>query len=194
MKRTILLFLILLLPVYAGAEYKIYLKNGSIISEVRSYDESGGEVTIYFRTGSMIISQKDILKIEGSETTDTGIRTEENQDIQEKQGKQEKQEQPVSTETPSQELSDSKNDRLNALKDKLDSINSEIVAAHEEERRLVAEINTRTGRRYSYNLIQLKQLEKDLEPLRRDLSSIQQKKIELLQRKSAIEGEIRGLQ
>ena len=41
MRRIISIFLLLVFcPVYAGAEYDIYLKNGSVISGVRSYEAS----------------------------------------------------------------------------------------------------------------------------------------------------------
>ena len=68
MKKIVLLVLFLLLPAYAGAAYTIYLKNGAEIPEVTSYSESGGDVYLYFGTGSMIVPKKDILRIGGSET------------------------------------------------------------------------------------------------------------------------------
>ncbi len=70
MKKIVLLVLFLLLPAYAGAAYTIYLKNGAEIPEVTSYSESGGDVYLYFGTGSMIVPKKDILRIGGSETTE----------------------------------------------------------------------------------------------------------------------------
>jgi len=48
MKKILFIVLILLIPVCAAAEYKIYLKNGSVISEVRSYEEKNGDVIVYF--------------------------------------------------------------------------------------------------------------------------------------------------
>jgi len=177
----------MLCPVYAGAEYNIYLKNGSVISGVRSYEASDEEVAVYFGTGSMAISKKDILKIEGSEAPDKDIRTE---DTGKNQAEPEKQDTPASMAAPSRGA-ENKSDRLNTLRSEIDTLNSEIAAVNEQEKRLVTEINDRIGRRSSYNLIQLKQLEKEVEPLRRELSGVQQKKQELIQRKSALEAELR---
>src|SRR4030043_213672 len=128
MIQILLVILILLLPASSEAAYKIYLKNGSVISGVHSYEKKGGEVTVYFSRGSMAVSEKDILKI-------------------------------VET----------------------------------EEARLVASINEKRGKKY-YNVIQLRQIEKETEPLQQELVSIQQKKADLIQRKASIEGELRALQ
>ena len=68
MKKIIFLVVILLIPVCAGAAYTIYLKNGSVISDVRSYNETGEEISVYFQTGAMVIPRRDILRITGEET------------------------------------------------------------------------------------------------------------------------------
>ena len=66
--------------------------------------------------------------------------------------------------------------RLNELSAGLDSISSELRNVYEQENRLVNEINEKTGRRFSYNLIQIKQLEKELEPLRAELADVRQRR------------------
>lgn len=190
MIQILLVILILLLPASSEAAYKIYLKNGSVISGVRSYDKKGGEVTVYFSGGSMAISEKDILKIEGTETLEEDLQTKE----QGKEEKQEKQERPEDAVAPSQAPVDDKSARVNALMADLDAVNTEIRAAETEEARLVASINEIKGRRFSYNYYQLRQLEKEIEPLQQELVSIQQKKADLIQRKASIEGELRALQ
>ncbi len=188
MIQILLVILILLLPASSEAAYKIYLKNGSVISGVRSYEKKGGEVTVYFSVGSMAISEKDILKIEGTETLEEDSRTKEAQE------KPEKIEKPEDTVAPSQAPVDDKSARVNALKADLDAVNSEIRAAETEEARLVASINEKKGRRFTYNYYQLRQLEKETEPLQQELFTIQQKKTDLIQRKASIEGELRALQ
>ena len=65
MKKIIFLVVILLIPVCAGAAFTIYLKNGSVISDVRSYKETGEEMSVYFQTGAMVIPRRDILRITG---------------------------------------------------------------------------------------------------------------------------------
>lgn len=210
MKKILFIVLILLIPVYAAAEYKIYLKNGSVISEVRSYEEMNGDVIVYFGTGSMTISQKDILKIGGTEPAEKETQKTDVTDIQQRQERTERapdqsqprvqsQEQPrVQSQdqprTQSQESGNYKSDQINALRTELQSVISDIKALEEQEAGLVTTINQKTGRRFSYNLIQIKQLEKEVEPLKQQLYGVQQKKAELIQRKSSIESELRLLE
>lgn len=199
MKKILFIVLILLIPIYAAAEYKIYLKNGSVISEVRSYEEMNGDVIVYFGTGSMTISQKDILKIGGTEPAEKETQKTDVTDIQQRQERTERtpdqsqsrtqsQEQP---QTQSQESGNYKSNQINALRTELQSVISEIKAAEEQEAGLVTTINQKTGRRLSYNLIQIKQLEKEVEPLKQELYAVQQKKADLIKRKSSIESELR---
>jgi len=208
MKKILFIVLILLIPVCAAAEYKIYLKNGSVISEVRSYEEMNGDVILYFGAGSMTISQKDILKIGGTEPAEKETQKTDVTDIQQRQERTERapdqsqsrtqsQEQPrtQSQEQPrTQEPGNDKSNQINALRTELQSVISEIKAAEEQEAGLVTTINQKTGRRFSYNLIQIKQLEKEVEPLKQQLYAVQQKKAELVQRKSSIESELRLLE
>jgi len=186
MIQILLVILILLLPASSEAAYKIYLKNGSVISGVRSYEKKGGEVSVYFSRGSMAISEKDILKIEGTETLEEDLQTKE-------QEKEKKQERPEDAVAPSQAPVDDKSVRVNALMADLDAVNTEIRAIEAEEARLVASINEKRGKKY-YNVIQLRQIEKETEPLQQELVSIQQKKADLIQRKASFEGELRALQ
>ncbi len=198
MKKLVLLVLFLLLPAYAGAAYTIYLKNGSEIPEVKSYSESGGDVYLYFSAGSMIVPKKDIIRIGGSETPDKEndkgeagspqdtTRSPETQIPQDRPAPAEPHSPPAETNAGAA--------RLNELSAGLNSISSELKNVQEQENRLVKEINEKTGRRFSYNLIQIKQLEKELEPLRAELANVQQRKTELMQRKGAIENEMKELQ
>ena len=187
MIQILLVILILLLPASSEAAYKIYLKNGSVISGVSSYEKKGGEVTVYFSVGSMAISEKDILKIEGTETLEEDSRTKEAQE------KPEKIEKPEDAVAPSQAPVDNKSARVNALMADLDAVSTDIRDAEAEEARLVASINEKRGKKY-YNVIQLRQIEKETEPLQQELVSIQQKKADLIQRKASIEGKLRALQ
>ena len=198
MKKIVLLVLFLLLPAYAGAAYTIYLKNGAEIPEVTSYSESGGDVYLYFGTGSMIVPKKDILRIGGSETTGKETargKTESPQDTRISPETQPPQEQPASPESHSPPAgTNDKTARLNELSSELNSLSSELKNVQEQESRLVKEINEKTGRRFSYNLYQIKQLEKELEPLRAELANVRQRMTELMQRKGAIENDMKELQ
>lgn len=185
MIQTFLFILILLLPVTADAGYKVYLKNGSLLSGVSSIEKKPGEVIIYFGRGSISISEKDILKIEEIETLEKDVRSQEIPEQQEK---------PAEAAVPIQRPEVDKSARVNALKADLEAMTSEIKTVEEQEARTVAEINEKRGRRYKYNIYQLRQLEKEIEPLQQELFTIQQKKGELLQRRAYIEGELKSLE
>ncbi|GAB4408897.1 MAG: hypothetical protein OHK0032_04370 [Thermodesulfovibrionales bacterium] len=181
MVQILLFILILLLPAYSSAAYKVYLKNGSVISGVSSYDKRNGEVTVYFGGGSIGISEKDILKIEEAEVPEKDFRIRE---VPEKAEEAPPVKEPVAD----------KSARVAALRAELEAINSEIKDVEGQEAKVVASINEKRGRRFKYNIYQLRQMEKEVEPLQQELFAIQQKKAELTQRKASIEGEIRALE
>lgn len=185
MIQLFLIILILLLPVYSDAAYKIYLKNGSVISGVSSFEKKAGEVTVYFNGGSIGISEKDIVKIEETGAPERDFRSQEIP---------EKQEKPEEAVVPTQRPDADKSGRVSALRAQLEAITSEIKTAEEEEARLTASINAKRGQRLKYNIYQLRQMEKEVEPLQQELFAIQQKKSELIQRKASIEGELKALE
>lgn len=184
MVRILLLILVLLLPFPANAAYKVYLKNGSVMSGVSSYEKKNGEVTIYFGGGSIGVAEKDILKIEETGDPEKDFRA---PDVP---GRQEE----APPEAPPAVGAGNKSARIDALRAELDSVNSEILAVEEEEARIVKAINDRKGARLSYNVLQLRQLESDLAPLQQELSNIQVKKGALYQRRTTIESELRSLE
>jgi hypothetical protein len=187
MKKIIFLFaLILLLPVSSEADYKVYLKNGSEISGIISYQEKGEDIILYFGTGSLGISKKEVLKIEETEYSYEEFSTEKESEMQ-------KETKDITESLPVQSFDD-KLSRTNALKAELDSVITEIRSAEEQEARLVSLINEKTGSRKTYNIYQLRQLDNELQPLRKELSTIQQKKAQLVQRKNILEDELRKLQ
>jgi chromosome segregation ATPase len=189
-KKVVILIMVLLFPAYSYSAYKIYLKNGSVISGASSYQERGGEVEVYFSTGSMTIPEKDVLKIEGKEET-AGETTSE-----EKTGTPQKKEQTEEATVPAtvSQPADDKIAKTNALRVEINSVNSEIRSMEEREAGLASTINEKTGSRFNYNLIQMKQLEKELEPLRQELQDVQQKKKELVEKRSSLEAELKSLE
>jgi len=192
MKKLVfyLTILLLLLPVCSSADYKIYLNNGSVISGVHSYQETGSEVDIYFSTGSMKIPKKNILKIEGDESPEMESVPKEKPEVGQNQEKTRETTAPPQSSAPA----DDKTSGINALKTELNSVNADIKSAEEQEVRLVAAINEKTGKRLNYNIIQLRQLEKELEPLRQELSAVQQKKAALVAQRSSIESELKSME
>jgi hypothetical protein len=184
MVQALLFLFILLLSLPADAAYKIYLRNGSTISGVSSYEKRDGEVTIFFGGGFMGIPEKDIAKIiEETEAPEKDFRTPTVSG-----GQEEKLPAPAAPETGGG------GERREALQAQLDAVNSELQAVDAEEARLVKTINERKSSRLTYNALQLRQLEADLAPLQQELSDIRVKKGGLLQQKSSIEGELRTLQ
>ena len=181
-KIACLLAMIMLFPLPASAAYKIYLKNGSVISGVSSYEKKDGEVLLHLGGGSMGIPEKDILKVEETGASEKDFTTRESTDKQK--------------EAPSEPLKGSENDKRNkfsALQAEYDKVISEIRAAEAEETRLVNAINEKTGQRARYNVYQLKQLEKEIEPLKQELEAARNKKAELVKRKNTLEDEMKAL-
>ena len=123
MLPILLWVLILLFPICSDAAYKIYLKNGSVISGVSSYEKSDGDVNIFFGGGSMGIPAKDILKIEETETPEMDFR------MQQAPGGQE--ESPPPAPPPPMETID-KSAQVNSLKAQIESVDAEIKAAETE--------------------------------------------------------------
>jgi hypothetical protein len=189
MKQIVfLVVLLLLIPCAAQAEYTFYLKNGSEITAVQTYAEKGDEITVYFSDGSMIISKQNVLRIEGSEATEEGMAGEAQPPAT--QEIKEKKEEAAGQAQGSGEM----NERKGALNNELDSLRTEIRAVEKQEMDLVTTINEKIGADKSYNIIQRKQLEKEIEPLKNELSDVQNKKTELLQRRSTLEDQLRLVQ
>jgi hypothetical protein len=185
MVQLLLFILILLIPVSSEAAYKIYLKNGSVISEVNSYEKKGGEVTVYFGAGSIMIPENDIQKIEEAGSFEEELGPGETAGIKQKlAGVAPVPQVPV----------DDKSVRVNAIRAELDAVYAEFRAIEGQEAGLVAEINKIRGRRFTYNYFQLKQMEKETEPLQKELFAVQQKKEELRQKKISLEDELRSLE
>ncbi|HWR58676.1 MAG TPA: hypothetical protein VN328_07300, partial [Thermodesulfovibrionales bacterium] len=182
--RIFLLILALLIPVVSEATYKIYLKNGSVISGVSSYEKKNGDVDILFKGGSIGIPENDILRIEETGAPEKDFRSNEAPATQETAP-------PVAAPAPG---TVDKSARAAALKNDLDSVNAELGAAEADEARLVKAVNDRKSVRLSYNTQQLRQLESDIAPLQQQLSETQFRKGALMQRKATIEAELRTLQ
>jgi hypothetical protein len=174
------------MPAYSEAAYKIYLKNGSEISGVSSYEKRAGEVIIYYGGGSIGIPEKDIVKIEETGAPEKDFGKEETPEaVAGKAPAEVPAEEPAVTE---------KTERANTLQADLDAINTELKSLQDNEASMKASIDEKMSVRSRYNPYQRYIIEKDIEPLQEELSTIQQKKLQLLQRKAYIEGEMKSLQ
>jgi len=193
MKKVLITFLMLLLPVCDVGAYQVYLNNGSVISGVRSYDESGDEVYLYIGTGSLTIPKADILKIEGSEASEEKIKEGQGVQPELKRGSQEAPTPaPVEVTTPAPTVEEM-NARMNELKTSLNSVNSEIRSAEQEEARLNAAINEKKAAPSSYDSGERRRLEEELASLTQRLNAILEKKTDLMNQRSSIENELRTL-
>ena len=185
MLSILLWVLILLFPICSDAAYKIYLKNGSVISGVSSYEKGNGDVNIFFGGGSMGIPAKDILKIEEAETPERDFRIQ--------QAPEGREEAPPPPSPPPMETID-RSPQVDSLKAQIEGVDGELKATETEEADLVQRINDRKNVRLTYNSLQLRQLESDLAPLRQQLSDVQMKKGALLQKKADLEAQLKALQ
>jgi hypothetical protein len=125
-----LFILILLLPAYSEAAYKIYLKNGSVIEGVGSYEKRDGEVILNIGRGNFGISEKEILKIEETEALEKDFSAKELPEEEKTRGI------PYDDSTIAE-----KGARVNALKADLEAINSELKAVEENEAGIKASID-----------------------------------------------------
>lgn len=178
-----LFIMIFLLPVHSEAAYKIYLKNGSTITGVSSYEKKGGEYIINFGAGSVGISEADVVKIEETEAPEKEFTPKE---TLEKEG-----EKMAPAEVPA---AADKGARISALRTELENIDSELKALEDREEKIRASIDERRSEKLRWNPYQRHLLDKEMEPLQNELSTIQEKKTELLQRKAYIEGQLRTME
>ncbi len=186
MKRLMFsLFFIFLLTAVTEADYKVYLKNGSIISGIISYQEIGNDLILYLDSGSMNISKKDVKKIEETATSFKYKGTEDEMPMDVKEDV---------VGTSEGKLIDDKVAQWNKLKAERDSVISEIRSLEEQEAKLASLINKKREEKEVYNVYQLRQLENEINPLRMEISDVQNKKATLIQRLKAIEEELKGLQ
>ena len=196
MRYLFLLLCIFLFPIPSMAEYKFYLKNGSVMTG-RGYETKGNEVIIQLDNGNLGIPLRDIHKIEETATSEVPIEgtihapKQEGVEIPMSSAEQEiKTGEGVLEKAPAFDNTA----RLSELRAEIDSLASDLTALEEEEKKTQQSIDTMSKRRFKYNRIQMMQLQNDLEPLQQQLYSTQQKKGELLQRKAYLHGEINALE
>jgi len=184
MIQIVLLILILLIPFPTEAAYKIHLQDGSVISGVGFYERKGGDVALYFKDGSMWVPEKDIIKIEEteSESVELDVSPEQDQATQE-----------IVTIIPTEEPASEETSRMETLRADVEALNKEIREANLEESRLVILINEKQSNKTVWNQYQVRQMENELKPYQDELRAVQQKKIELIERKGSLENEISQL-
>jgi hypothetical protein len=182
MIQLVLLILILLLPVSTEAAYKIHLQDGSVISGVGFYEKKGSDVALYFKDGSMWVPEKDIIKIEETESGERYVSPEQEQATQE-----------IVTIVPSEEPASDQTARMETLRADVEALNEEIRTANLEESRLVMLINEKRNEKTIWNQYQMRQMESELKPYQDELRAVQQKKIELIEKKGSLESEINQL-
>ena len=182
MIQVVLLILILLLPIPTEAAYKIHLQDGSVISGVGFYEKKGSDVALYFKDGSMWIPEKDIIKIEETESVERYVSPEQDEATQE-----------IVSIVPSEEPASEETSRMETLRADVEALNEEIRAANLEESRLVILINEKRSEKTIWNQYQVRQMENELKPYQDELRAVQQKKIELIEKKGSLENEINQL-
>lgn len=180
--RLLLLFLALFFPLSSYGAYNIYLKNGSVIKDVGSYERIDGELIINFNSGTVGIQGKDILNIEETASKEKDLRF--------KEIHRETSKGMAPTKAP---LADN-NTRANELRTNLGKINSEIKIAEDKEAEIFTAITEKKGTRLRHTRSQLQHIGKEIEPLQQELADIQDKKKGLLQQKNRIEDDLRYIE
>jgi hypothetical protein len=181
MIQIVLLILILLLPIPTEAAYKIHLQDGSVISGVGFFEKNGSDVILYFKDGSMLVSEKDIIKIEETETVERYVFPELEQTTQE-----------IVTIIPTEEPVSDQISKMKTLQADVEALNEEIRQVNLEEARLVTTINE-INTKPTWNQYQVLAIEQEVKPYAEELRAVQQKKIELLEKKGSLETELNQL-
>lgn len=126
---TILIFAICIFifsPI-ADAAYKIYLKNGSVITGVKYYEKSHGEIKVFFEGGMIGIPEKDISKIE--ETTEPVKDVRSKEKISEEIKEETKKDIQPEGILPETEISE----KITSLKERIEEIDKRISEIDKKE-------------------------------------------------------------
>lgn len=182
MLQLLLLILALLIPLSSYGAYNIYLKNGSVITGVGSYEKIDGELIINFSSGTVGLQEKDILNIKETDSMEKDLRF---------KGINRKNENGGALHQGP--LADN-SARINELRAELEKITAEIKTVETQETDITAAINEKKGTRLRHTRSQLQYIEKEIEPLLQELDRIQQKKSSLLQQKNRLEDELRTIE
>ncbi len=194
MKKIAFIVIFIFIPGFIFADYTVIMKNGTEVTGIKSYSEKGDEIYLYLDTGYMIFPKKDIEGIEGSEAIEPE-ESENKVDSEKVEGQNTRvpQKSPVIQEPSEKKTKEVEKTRQDELANEYKSIMSEIRALEGRENNLVNQINEKSGKRFSYNKIQLIQLEKEIEPLNNELKEVRKKKAELVERKKNIENELQEI-
>lgn len=182
MRHLLLLLLALLLPLPSYGAYNIYLKNGSVIRGVGSYEKKDGEFIINFSSGTVSLRGEDVLNIKETDSQEQDLHFKETNRRNEKAAASQK-------ESPADNSF-----RANELRAELEKITAEIKAAEAQEADITASIAEKKGTRLRHTRLQLQYIEKEIEPLQQELARIQQRKNSLLQQKNRLEDELRAIE
>lgn len=195
MRKCILCILILiLLSGFAEAAFTVYLKSGSSIPGVYSFEEEGDRVVLHLRGGQMKLPKADILKIVETGLSEVSV-SESPPDMESAEEGATEAEEQLQTEPSISRADEEKVARMKELKTQFDSYQSEIRAVETEEAQLIAEINAGQEKRGTlWNNYQIRQLERELMPLRQKLQDVQKRKVELLDKRNMMADQIRALQ
>lgn len=195
MKKFLLcIFILIHLSGFAEAAFTVYLKSGSSLSGIHSFEEEGDQVVLHLSGGQMKLPKADILKIVETEYSDVTVseslsNTESTEESAAETDAQLPREPSIS------KADEEKNARIKELRTQFDSYQSDIRAVEAEEAQLIAQYNTIQEKRGTlWNNYQIRQLERELMPLREKLKEVQKRKAELLDERNVMADQIRALQ
>jgi len=196
MRKSILciFFILILQSGFAEAAFTVYLKSGSTLSDVYSFEEDGDQVVLHFSGGQMKLPKADILRIVETVLPEVSVSESVSEIESTEKGTTEPEEQ-LPTETTTGKADEERIARINELKTQFDSCQAEIRTAEAEEAQLIAEINAGQEKRGTlWNNYQIRQFERELMPLRQKLQDVQKRKVELLDKRNIMADQIKTLQ
>ncbi|MFZ6017463.1 MAG: excinuclease ABC subunit UvrC [Nitrospirota bacterium] len=181
------LFLIsyfLLFASTSDAAYKIYLQNGSVITGVKSYEKSHGEIRFFFEGGMIAIQEGDVVRIEEDLMYAKDIKGKEKAPEQIEEAGQ-----PVDL-SPAADV----DVRIASLRKQIEEINKKISNIERKEGELKEMEDELKRGKYKELIGKKRRLKKDKDKLEEELRPLLEEKKMLIEERRMIEDEIRGLE
>jgi predicted RNase H-like nuclease (RuvC/YqgF family) len=186
--------MLILLTGFAEAAFTVYLKSGSSLSGIHSFEEEGDQVVLHLSGGQMKLPKADILKIVETEYSDVTV-SESLSNTESTEESATETDAPLPTEPSLSSADEEKNARIKELMTQFDTYQSDIRQVEAEEAQLIAQYNAIQEKRGTlWNNYQIRQLERELMPLREKLQDVQRRKAELLDKRNVMADQIRALQ
>lgn len=183
-KSLILAICIFTFPAVSDAAYKIYLQNGSVITGVKSYEKSSGEIKVFFEGDMITVPEDDVIEIEADSMPVKDIRGKEKAPEQIEEAGQ-----PVNL-SPAADV----DVRIASLRKQIEDINKKISDIEKKEGELKEMGDELKRGKYKELIGKKRRLKKDKDKLEEELRPLLEEKKMLIEERRMIEDEIRQLE